>query len=275
MPGRPEAGGSRDLARLYCPPAQQPILSALLGIEHEIAASRSDGLDHQIAHARLGWWREECARSGDGEPSHPLMRALAAHLGSDAGSVFGRLAGLVDVAAWDLARATFDTRRELAAYCEVWSRAILEPLALHSAAAETVRGLGTRLREIELLSALAAEAHSGRIRLPLDELATLEVSPEELARPPWPAPLVSRLRERHRELRAALAASVAALAPAEQPSLRGVIVWAALAAQHSRYAEQRLPDASLGREDHRPLDGWRAWRIARRAQAGRGRLPAD
>jgi 15-cis-phytoene synthase len=277
MPGRPEPGGIRDLAWLYCPAARQPILGALLGIESEIAASLRGSLDHAIAHTRLAWWAEECQRGSEGNPSHPLTRELAAHLGPAAPAVIGRLAGLVDLAAWDLARATFENRAELTAYCQRWSEAVLEPLALGTAAtaAAAVRALGASLREIELLLSLAAEAHAGRIRLPLDELEPLGMSTGQLAKPPWPEPLAALLRRRHRELRAALAASVAALTPAAQRSLRAVIVWAALAAHHSRHAAQRLPEAGLAREDHRPLDGWRAWRTARRAQAGRARLPAE
>ena len=275
MPGRPEAGGSRALAWLYCPAAQRPILGALLGIEREIGASLRSGLDHTVAHARLAWWREECARSSGGNPGHPLTRELVAHLGATSAAVLGRLTGLVDLAEWDLSRATFDSRLELAAYCERWGGAILEPLALGTAAAAPVRALAASVREIELLVSLAAEAHAGRIRLPLAELEPLAVSPGQLAQPPWPAALAALLRERHRQLRAALAASVAAVPPAAQPSLRGAIVWAALSAQHSRRAAQRLPAASLTRDHPRALDGWRAWRIARLAQAGRGRLGAD
>ncbi|HET7757951.1 MAG TPA: hypothetical protein VFK87_11900, partial [Steroidobacteraceae bacterium] len=75
--------------------------------------------------------------------------------------------------------------------------------------------------------------------------------------------------ERHRELRAALGAAVRSLAPAAQPALRGLMVWAALACAHSRRAAQRLPAAPAASDHQTPLDGWRAWRAARRADAGR------
>ena len=96
-----------------------------------------------------------------------------------------------------------------------------------------------------------------------------------LAQPPWPEGLAALVRERHRQLRGALGASVAALAPAGQSAARGLIVWAALSASHSARAARDLPRARLAREHHAPLDGWRAWRAARRAQAGECRLRAD
>jgi phytoene synthase len=274
MADQPEAGGARTLAWIYCPTAQRRLLGALLGIEREIGASLRSGLDHGVAHTRLAWWREECARTAAGRPSHPLTRELADELGTATPAPLAALGGLVDAAEWDLARATFATRAELTVYCERWSAAMLVPLARGTAASAAVLELGTSLREIELLLALPADAHAGRLRLPLDELEPLAVSPTQLAQPPWSAPLAQLLRARHQRLRSTLAAGVAALAPEAQPSLRGVVVWSALLAQHSARAARRLPQASLAREHRDTLDGWRAWRAARRAAAGRGRLPA-
>jgi len=77
------------------------------------------------------------------------------------------------------------------------------------------------------------------------------------------------VRERHRQVRAALAASVATLARHQQAPLRGLLVWAALASGHSRRAERALPGAITSSDHHAPLDAWRAWRAARRADAGR------
>jgi phytoene synthase len=278
MPARPDPGGTRALASLYARAPQRPLLAALCAIEREIGASLSAKLDHQIAHTRLAWWREECARCTEGTPSHPLTRELHGCLTLAARPALAGLVGLVDNADWDLARATFATRSELSAYCERWSAAMLEPLARDTAAAAaagSVRALGASLRELELLLALVSEARAGRIRLPLDELERAQVSPAALAQPPWPEGLAALLRERHRQLRAALGASIAALAPAAQSAARGLIVWGALLASHSARAARDLPRAGLPREHHAALDGWRAWRAARRAQAGTFRLRTD
>jgi 15-cis-phytoene synthase len=277
MPDGPEGGGARTLARIYCTAEQRALLTALLGIEREVGASLRAGLDHAIAHARLAWWREEFSRTAAGRPGHPLTREVAGQLAArapaKASGCLEALAGLVDLAEWDLARATFSARAELADYCERWSAAILVPLAADPAAAAPVRAIGTSLREIELLLSLPTDAHAGRVRLPLDELEPLGVSPGQLARPPWSQALAELLRARHGELRAALGAGVASLAPAAQPSLRGVIVWAALGARYSARSVQRLPHASLTGEHHALLDGWHAWRAARRAATGHALLP--
>ena len=271
-PARPAPSATRALAWLYAPATQRPLLAALCAIEEEISTSLLPALDHQVAHLRLEWWRAECARTAEGRPSHPLTRALAdGFTGRDPAPLAG-LAGLVDAAVWDLAAATFETRRELSGYCERWAEAIVVPLARFAAPEvepAVGRRLGAALREGELLARLAHEAHAGRLRLPLDELAAARVDPSRLAQPPWPTALAARLRARHQALRAGLGAAVAGLPREAQPALRPLLVWAALTEAASRRAERRLPRADNGRTDHGILDGWRAWRAARQAAGGR------
>ena len=278
---RPELGAVRSLVWLYSSAPQRLALAALTAIEGEIGASLRPGVDHQVAHTRLGWWREECERTARGLPRHPLTRELGAVFADAAGfEPLGALVGLVDTVAWDLARATFDTRAELTHFCERWSAALIVPLtqlaaAAAAAAASTsasasasVEGLalGTSLREIELLLALASDARAGRLRVPLDELGRLQVPPESLAQPPWPAPLAALVGARHEQSRAAVAAAVDALGPEARAALRGLVVWAAVVCSASERAQARLPRASGPRGHHAPLDGWRAWRAARAAQ---------
>jgi 15-cis-phytoene synthase len=267
MPDRPDLSPARSLALLYSSTAQRAALAALTALECEIGASLRPGLDHQLAHTRLAWWREECARTAQGRATHPLTRELTTLFPQAGTEPLAGLGGLVDMADWDLARATFATRPELTAYCERWSGALIVPLAWLAtpggAAAQAI-ALGAGLHEIELLLALAADARAGRLRLPLDELEAAHLAPQSLAQPPWPPPLAELLRRRHGELRAALGTALDALEPAVRPALRGLIVWATLAGAASARAEQRLPRESGPHDHHAPLDGWRAWRAARR-----------
>jgi 15-cis-phytoene synthase len=270
MPARPESPATRALAWLYCGAQQRPLFAGLCAIEREVNASLRPGLEHHVAHARLSWWREECVRCAQGEPVHPLTRELADLPGGRA--ALPTLAGLPAIAIWDLARATFETRAELREYCARWSESLLEPLVAHADPAlgpAAARAIGCALHELELLIGLAADARAGRLRLPLDELATIDTDPGELARAQWPAPLATFVAGRHQELRARLTTCIDPLTPAAQSRLRGVIVWAALLVQRSLRAESLLPHAARQR-DARFSDGWHAWRAARSAQAGRG-----
>jgi phytoene/squalene synthetase len=314
---------SRYLAWLYSPEAQQPVLAKLCEIESEITGSARPGIDHHVAHARLQWWQEECERSAQGRPVHPLTRELVKAYGTPAAGVPSPLAGLrgfVDTAVWDLASATFETRKELTAYCERWATAMFEtaattavsdlqpaeaahamramqaarmtrasnsPSAAVSGASDFAmtlaatteprvvshwRALGAAVREIELLTDLAREAHAGRVRVPLDELDRAGAAVSGLAKPPWPGALVTLLRERHEALRATIGESVGALGREEQANYRGLLVWAALTWRQSVRAQRALPGIISPRRYHALADGWQAWRAARRATAGKLRL---
>jgi phytoene/squalene synthetase len=319
----PELQSARYFASLYAAPPERPVLDALFGIEREVFDSLRPGLDHHVAHTRLQWWREECERAGRGGAAHPLIRTLITALGDSHAKSVPQLAGLcgiVDVATWDLASATFETRRELEAYCHRWAAAMIEPLvavatsatahtpaasdapaasATASASAKptapAIRGalpdaaasedllasaqrsaawqeLGAAICEIELLAGLARDADSGRIRLPLDELASANVDTNALAKQPWPETAAALIRSRLTSLRADIERSVSGLSREYQHALRGLLVWASL----SWRAAQRMENALPNRLQPGRLDGiseaWYAWRIARRATVGRFKL---
>jgi phytoene synthase len=302
MPATPESHPARYLALLYSPASQRLALDALFGIERELSDSLRRGLDHHVAHSRLQWWREESERAADGRPVHPLTRALVDAVGGSATSAteagaqsrtrslpqLAGLSGFVDAAVWDLAGATFETRRELTAYCERWAAAMIEPLVPRNVLVEppaadfgssaTVipqhgwRALGAAMREIELVADLAREAHYGRLRVPLDELESAKVDSSVLAKPPWPAALADLLRTRHRSLRNEITRALGDVDRMQQPALRGLLVWAALTWRSSQRAERALPDQLRPGRFDAIKDAWFAWRIARRATIGRFRL---
>lgn len=294
MRARLEARGTaRDSAWLYSSPRLRAVLQILLSVEDEIRAALAPGSDHHIAHVRLAWWREECARYVGGTPVHPLTRALreaCAAPSADAARARPHPGGLIDTTAWDLAAATFATREELSGYCDRWASAVTEvaaegavpeepaeayPAVGRGEAAKFGRSLGRPLKEIDLLGDLAAEARRGRLRLPLDELERIGIEPGALARPPWPAPLCRLLRARQRSSRAALARSVAELPPERQPALRGLLVWAAVAHHRSLRAESALPRSWRASGASRLVEVWIGWRAARLADRGRFRLKPE
>jgi 15-cis-phytoene synthase len=303
----PEWQSARYFALLYSSAPEHSVLDALFGIEHEVLESLRPGLDHNVAHSRLQWWREECERTAGGQPVHPLTRALVAALGQAAPArppislpQLANLSGLVDVAVWDLASATFETRRELAAYCERWAGAMIEPLVPRSERTASVhqpdagalapssglpraggqslalttnetkwRALGAAMREVELLMDLAGEAHHGRLRVPLDELDGANAEPSTLAKPRWPDAIAELLQARHKALRAEIGSALRVVPPDQQPALRGLLVWAALTVRLSQRAERALPNRFRPERFDAISDAWFAWRVARRATAGR------
>jgi 15-cis-phytoene synthase len=279
-PGPGEApntlSASRYLAWLYSPAPRQHVFALLCEIENEIAGSLRPEIDHQVAHARIQWWREECERCAEGRPVHPLTRELVKANGAMGATRLAGVTGFADIAVWDLASATFETRKELTAYCERWSAAMFEtaagPPAETGAQAPRVLGLGAAVRELELLESLAREAYAGRLRVPLDELERAGVDAHAVAKPEWPAALGELLSQRHQALRSAIRDSISALGRDEQSRLRGLLVWTTLAWRQSLRAQRALPNTVQPRRYHALADGWQAWRAARRAAAGKLRF---
>ncbi|MBV8741217.1 MAG: squalene/phytoene synthase family protein [Sinobacteraceae bacterium] len=261
-----DAQRHRLLARLYSPSASRALLEPLLAIEAETGASLRPGTDHQVAHTRLQWWAEECARCVRGEALHPLTRQLAA--ASNEPRQLAGLSGLVATNIWDLAQATFETRAELLGYCERWAAAMIEPL-IPSAALERLRPLGATLCELELLVAFAPEALAGRLRLPLEDLERCGAQASEAMQQPYSPALAQLLAQRHQALRARMTSTLAALEVSLQMELRGLLVWVALTLHASSKAAAALP--ALPRSGGLTVlaDSWLAWRGARQASSGR------
>jgi hypothetical protein len=268
----PAAPGSlRHLVWLYGGAEHQARHAALFAIEHEIAASIGPALDHAVAHARLGWWEEECARLAATLPRHPRAVELLRE-SRRAGLPAPDLGPLVAAARWDLARATPETRHEHRQRCAEWARGLFRHLGPAEAADWLLR-VGTLIEELALLDALREDARAGRLRVPLEDFAPRGLTVAALRAEPTPPALSDYLRTRHREARVALRRELAALDPSARPGLRAALVWGTLAAIRSERAERALSSRpGAGRFD-RWFDPWRdngsAWTAARRALTGR------
>ncbi len=112
-----------------------------------------------MAHVRLTWWGGEAQRLRGGHALHPMTRALLAQWPPERGAG-PDISGLVDIATWNLAAATFETGAELAGYCDRWARALPQvaacvPRLRHcTIAPEFGHSLGVALCELEMLVSL-------------------------------------------------------------------------------------------------------------------------
>ncbi len=267
------AGTPRYFAWLYGDARLQALLAPLFGIETEINAALQPALEHSVAHARMAWWAEEAQRLRAGHALHPLSRALLAQWPAAHGAAGPDVSGLVENAAWDLASAPFETRRELALYCERWARPVIQLAAAAGAAdlpppiaQQFGLGVGAALCELDMLISLPQAARLGRLRLPLDELAAVGVDPAAVAHPPVArgALRASAAASPRAARRARVGLRAAALAGTARRAAWSAGVGGtgppALAARGGRAA-------TVWRRSRRDglSDAWRAWRAARRA----------
>lgn len=269
-------GSMRYFALLYAPPQKRDAVTALYVIDAEIRES-AQSVNHDVAHTRLQWWRQEIDRLVNANPQHPATRILSAQADFDR-KQFARLHELLVAADMDLARMTYLNARELRAYCarsggivqELIAMLLAGPAALDEPARAAANRIGVGVRQAEMLRDVRQDAYEGRLYLPLDELEKAAVTLEDL-----------RAREVSARVRTALAAfreSIAADLDAHDNSLgnsfgkgaraylRPLFVMAALhrrlldriARSNYEVASQRI---ELG-----PVEKpWVAWRAARRA----------
>jgi hypothetical protein len=101
VPPQPPPGSARYFALLYTPAARRPALNLLMALADEMNSGLTRALDHNVAHARLDWWRLESERYARGGAQHPWLRSSSATTPPQDPAL--DLRSLVDAAAVDLA----------------------------------------------------------------------------------------------------------------------------------------------------------------------------
>jgi phytoene synthase len=264
-------GSPRHLAVLFTEREARTSLGALYAFEAElrrIAASDS----HEAAHARLQWWRGELERLFEGRPSHPIASALQP-LKKRAGADLTLLRELLVAADLDLARFTYNSWKELDAYCFRSSGAlqllvaavVAEGRVLTEQEHRFARQLGAGIRQAEILRDLMTDFARGRLYAPLDELATAGIDAAVLARSPTDGAAARFLADWRGRVRGALQSlpSLLDTRGLRRAQRHGLV----LASMHLRLIERLDGTAALAsrRFDLEPLGRlWTAWRTALR-----------
>lgn len=266
---RLEPGSPRQLSALYAGKERRTGLQALYAIELEIRSTLT-ATTHEVAHVRQRFWREEVDRLLDGRPVHPLTQAVRAAPGG-VHVDFAPMHDLLAATDLDLAHFTYANRHELDAYAvragatqNVAAALLVEGRPLGEHEREFAASLGRLLRLTETLAALQAEAHAGRVYVPLEELQAIGVDAAEVYRRPLPPELVAWRHARARELSAEFSAVAHALSASERRRLLPSLV---LGAQYAPWLAAVAANAGADVPVERVSNWrrvWTAWRTALR-----------
>jgi phytoene synthase len=187
-------GSLRYFAVLFAEPASRAQLHAFYAFEAELRDTVASA-NHDIAHTRLAWWREELALLAAGRPRHPVTAVLAPAVAQHRG-VLDLLHEMTVAAELDLARFTYSVWSELDAYCRRAAGSLQEAIAGASAAPHALadterqfaRRLGSVVRQTEMLRDVAYDLRRGLLYVPIEVLAEAGLDPRTVPdRPADPA----------------------------------------------------------------------------------------
>jgi 15-cis-phytoene synthase len=180
------SGSSFYYSFLFLPAEQRRAILALYAFCREVDDLVDDCQDPGVARLKLQWWREEISRAFQGNPQHPVTRALQPQLARyNLPEEYFR--EIIDGMEMDLDQVRYADFSALALYC--YRAAGVVGLLAAEIFGYQDRGtlkyateLGTALQLTNILRDVREDARRGRIYLPQDELRAAGVEEDDILR---------------------------------------------------------------------------------------------
>ena len=256
---------------LFLSPDQRQAMTALYAFCREVDDVVDECSELQVAASKLNWWRQEVNELFNGQPSHPVTRALKTSLTRYTlnQDYFQELISGMEM---DLHTSQYPDFNALSLYCYraagVVGLLTIEILGYtNKQTIEYAKKLGTALQLINILRDVKEDAERKRFYIPQDELRRFNVSRKDLsaAKTTNTSNIVKLLEyQAHRAEQIYLEAFDNLPAEDRYAQRTGIImaeIYYALLKkiQHKNYPvlEQRIKVAKLKKL-------WIAWRTARR-----------
>lgn len=177
------SGSSFYYAFRFLEPDRRRAITALYAFCREVDDVVDDCREPAVARSKLNWWREEIARLFDGDPRHPITRALAPNLAPfDLSREY--FEEIIDGMQMDLDYDAYPDFATLSLYCY----RVASVVGLLSArifgytdrrTLKYAHDLGMALQLTNILRDVHEDAVRGRVYIPLDELERFGVKAEE------------------------------------------------------------------------------------------------
>ncbi|HEY9380239.1 MAG TPA: presqualene diphosphate synthase HpnD [Burkholderiales bacterium] len=169
-----QSGSSFYYAFLFLPPEQRRAITALYAFCREVDDAVDEISDPGVAATTLQWWRHEVQSLYDGNPQHPVTRALQPAIAAY-GIEQTRLNEIIDGMEMDLHQNRYLDFAALQRYCYHVAGVvgILSARIFGFSNPQTLKyaeTLGTAFQLTNIIRDVGEDARKGRIYLPMDEL---------------------------------------------------------------------------------------------------------
>lgn len=178
------SGSSFYYAFLFLPEPRREAITAFYAFCRAIDDVVDEVSDPGVAASKLAWWQTEVARSFAGEPTHPVMKALAPKT-----QVFGigeeQLQAVIEGCRMDLQQTRYLDFAALQRYCHLVAGVVGEVSArifgqTQARTTEYAHKLGLAFQLTNIIRDVGEDAMRGRVYLPVDELQRFDVKVHEI-----------------------------------------------------------------------------------------------
>jgi phytoene synthase len=226
------SGSSFYYSFLFLPPERRRAITALYAFCREVDDVVDECSDEQVARTKLAWWRVEVGKLYQGEPSHPVTRALAPHL-----NAFGindqNLSEIIDGMEMDLTQTRYLDFAGLERYCYHVAGAVgllaagifgyQNPRTL-----EYAKNLGTAFQLTNIIRDVGEDARKNRIYLPMDELKRFEVPAADILQSRYSENFLRLMQFQSERAKSFYSKAFAALPAEDRRSQRAGLIMAAI-----------------------------------------------
>ena len=226
-------GSSTYYALRQARAASQPLLTALFALRREFEETVKELSDPAIGRTKLAWWQNEIAALAAGSPSHPVSKALAAHM-PDVKAEYPALQNLLAGFEMDLDQARYldypNLRRYVQGVGGTFASLVARATAKDPAQASTwAAPLGEALMLAQFVVETGHDARHGRIYIPIDEMQRFNVTAAELINRKYSEAFTELMRFETKRARDALHSALGAVPASERRTQRTLVALVALA----------------------------------------------
>lgn len=174
-----QSGSSFYYAFLFLPAPRRRAITALYAFCREVDDVVDECSDVALARTKLAWWRTEVDALFDGQPTHPVTKALAPHI-VDMHITAERLLAIIDGMQMDLDQNRYLDWPALKQYCWHVAGVVGELSASifgyqNPQTLQYASQLGIAFQLTNIIRDVGDDARRGRIYLPIDDLQAHKV----------------------------------------------------------------------------------------------------